>query len=113
MESIRKENIMKLNDIIKATAFTIVKGVEIILTNPKIKTIPRKKKHILDLWNSRIEKAIDMATGDYNKMCLYAYYGMVTYKTMEKLSLDEIIVYIAAILKQMTEINKGDWNESE
>lgn len=102
---------MKLFEILKATAFTIVKGVEIVLSTPTIKTEARKKKALLELWNSRIRKAIEMTDNVYYKACINSYYGMITAKTMQMLTLDEVIVLMAAILKQMAFMKEGDFNE--
>lgn len=103
---------MKLHEIIKATAFTIAKGIEIILTDRNIKTEARKKKALLELWNSRINKAIEMTQNKYYRICIYSFYGMITHKTMQDLHLDEVIVLMAAILKHMIELKEGDLNES-
>lgn len=102
---------MKLHEIIKAMAFTIAKGVEIILSDNKIKTEVRKKKALLELWNSRVSKAVEMAQDNYSKICIYSFYGMITHKTMQELRLDDVIILMAALLKHMIELKEGDFNE--
>lgn len=102
---------MKLFEILNTISIEIMKDVEFILGSPCIKTEARKKKAILDHWNSRINQAYEMTDNEYYKACIYSYYGMITSKTMQMLALWEVVGLMSAILKQMESIKEGDFNE--
>ena len=74
-----------------------------IYNNPKYKTPERKKKLLVDMWNS-LTGAYARAVADPKLKSIYmGYGGMVTWTIAQMLELDELMAYIGTIARDMPE----------
>lgn len=99
---------MKKNEfkkLVTATGKRILNGAEYIMTNTKIKSDKRRKRALIDLWNSTLQRTIDTIQEPHPKAIVRAYYGVITESVLKDLEIDDCY---SLVMHWANELVKGE-----
>lgn len=71
---------------------------DVLMRSSKIKTDARKKIKLRDAWNDLWESNIQLAENELEKSVYRSYYGMITKKIFENLSLEDVSYFITQLI---------------
>lgn len=103
MSQLRKE--------LNKTAYKIIDDVRDILGNQNIKAEKRRNDLIWMAWRQDLETAKCNVDNTYDKLVIYSFQNMLTYKHSDNLSTNELVSYISALASIMQKTKDGDFNE--
>lgn len=98
-------NKREFKKLVVATGKRILNGTECIMLNTKIKTEKRKKRALIDLWNSTLQRTIDSIPDPLMKASVRAYYGTITETVMADIEIDDCY---SLIMAWADELARGD-----
>lgn len=101
----------KLYKELNKTAYKIIDDVRDILGNQNIKAEKRRNDLIWMAWRQDLEMAKCNVDNTYDKLVIYSFQNMLTYKHSDNLSSDELVSYISALASIMQKAKRGDFNE--
>ena len=87
----------------------ILEGSQNIKRNNRIKTDLQKKKYLVELWNRNLDLAIQATNDERNIAVLRGYYGAVTSKILNLLSIQDCYIYIHKWAMLLCIGWKGGW----
>ena len=96
---------MKLQE----TAFKLDNHISLICSNPKIKSDNRKKRLIVEVWNTLLGQQERYAQDEKHKAIYLSYMGMVTNTIANKLTATELEEFTKVITADMRQSNFNNW----
>lgn len=80
---------MDIQMILAGCSRSILEQVEYLKTNKKVKTVGRKKRCLIDIWNHAIDIAITATDNPDAIAVLKGCYGLVTSSILKNMEIDE------------------------
>lgn len=100
----------KLRKELNRLSYELMDDIHNIVENPAIKSEKRAQRLIVDTWHASFNRAMANINDDYEKLVVYMFNNMITYQHV-RLSMDDMISMISAVLSIMASVKDGDFNE--
>lgn len=107
---LKTEN-LPLYKLINSIGAHVLSEIGEIKKSTKMKTPLRKKRALLELWNWTIDRAEETRTKKdlYGKAVIKTYYGMISSKIFDTISLDDCYKIMEKIANDMINTKRGEW----
>ena len=102
----------KLRKELNRVSYEVMDDIQNIINNPAIKAEKRAKDLIIDTWHYDLKRAMDNLENDYDKSVMYGFNNFFTHNHAKKLSMDDLIAMMSAVISIMNSVRDGDFNEN-
>ena len=101
----------KLSRTMQALSKDLITQIELVTETGKNNEF--KKRRVVDMWNTYLTPSNTKiaALDNYSREVVYGFRSMVSRHMIQALTYDELLVYIKAVIKLMSKVRSGDWNE--